>query len=443
MSLCESICSFKGYINKYIECECDIKLKFNSFLNERSDKYHLIYRFDKDDSNPINLWTLKCFLNPNIKGTLIFNLCSIFVLIILFSIIIGSFIFYIYEQNLLFQKIRILIKIKFNTKKDSDVEKINIEEKKEKKENKIKKNKIKAKKNKESKNADLIGILDNILKINKIKANRIINKNNLNNITSNSNNNSKISFFPNENKNKISKKEMIENIKNSYLEKSDYEISLLSYKEALNKLNFSEIFFSLLNSYLILLFVFKKQRKNDYDSKIIKICYFLFLVILYFTFNTLFVDMPSFHNIYLSKGKLAIGSNINKIIFATLISYIIQKLSTLVFFTHSTVIKIKNCEIENKEKTIKDVYYMVTIKCIIFFCSIIFMSILFWFYVGCFCILFPKTQIYLLVITIISMIISFGFSFIILAVIVFIRVYSLNKSNRENLYRLSQFLQII
>ena len=33
MSLCESICRFKGIINNKIVCECQIKTKFNSYLN--------------------------------------------------------------------------------------------------------------------------------------------------------------------------------------------------------------------------------------------------------------------------------------------------------------------------------------------------------------------------------------------------------------------------
>ena len=35
MSLCESHCTFKGYIDGQIKCECDIKIKFNSYLNNQ------------------------------------------------------------------------------------------------------------------------------------------------------------------------------------------------------------------------------------------------------------------------------------------------------------------------------------------------------------------------------------------------------------------------
>ena len=452
MSLCESICEFKSYTNQYIECVCDIKLKFNSFLNEKSDKYNIIYRFEKDDSNPINFWTLKCFLNQNIKGILLFNGCSIFIFIILIFIIAGAFIFYLYEQNLLFQKIRILTKIRFKSKMPIEEEKDNLEnikEKKDVKDNGIKKNEANGIINDniyldENNNFDVNNIYSNKLNINKMKVKgNIINKNNFSRISINS---SKFTLF--ENKRKFlnrNKNIMLEKIKYLYLEKSDYEISLLNYEEAINKIQkkFSEHLISLLNTRFILLFVFRKQKKNDFDSKIVKICYFLFIIVIYFTFNTLFADIPSFHNMYLNKSNLDFVSNIDKIIYATLISYVLQKLIAVATFTNSTIIQIKNCEMKKKEEMIENVHYCVTIKCVMFFSLSIIMTIFFWFYIGCFCTFFPKTQIYLFLITFLSIIISFIYSLIILFLSAFIRFYSLNEPNRDNLYKFSQFLQVI
>ena len=72
MSLCESLCTFKGYENNHIICESDVKLKFNSFLNVKSDKYNLIYRFDVNETNENNFWTINCFLNHKVKVLLSF-----------------------------------------------------------------------------------------------------------------------------------------------------------------------------------------------------------------------------------------------------------------------------------------------------------------------------------------------------------------------------------
>ena len=70
MSLCENLCTFKGYENNYIKCECYVKQKFNSFLNVNSDKYNLIYRFNINEKNENNFWTINCVLNGKFKFSL-------------------------------------------------------------------------------------------------------------------------------------------------------------------------------------------------------------------------------------------------------------------------------------------------------------------------------------------------------------------------------------
>ena len=67
MSLCESHCIFKGYIDKNIICECDVKLLFNSFYKVNSNKNKYIQRFDVKESNENNFWTIGCFINQKIK----------------------------------------------------------------------------------------------------------------------------------------------------------------------------------------------------------------------------------------------------------------------------------------------------------------------------------------------------------------------------------------
>ena len=153
--------------------------------------------------------------------------------------------------------------------------------------------------------------------------------------------------------------------------------------------------------------------------------------------------MSFFHNIYLNKGNLAVLPRIDKTIYATIISYVIQKLLMFAFFNNSNIIKMKYCEIKNNSQIVSNIYRHLTIKHIMFFCLIILISILSWFYIGCFCCFFPKTQIYLLIVSIISIIISFIFSLIILVISGYFRFYSLNEPGRDNIYELSQFLQII
>ena len=109
MSLCESMCTFKGYEYNNIICECKIKVKFNSFLNVNASKYNLIYRFEHPQSNNLNFWVVKCFLNLFTIDSIIKNLCSIIILGILFIAFIGAIFFCIKENDMLNSKIYILI----------------------------------------------------------------------------------------------------------------------------------------------------------------------------------------------------------------------------------------------------------------------------------------------------------------------------------------------
>jgi dsRNA-specific ribonuclease len=66
----------KEYENNQILCECDVKHKFNSFLNENVDKYDLIYRFKLNESYTFNFWVLKCYYNLFNKDIFLKNFCA-------------------------------------------------------------------------------------------------------------------------------------------------------------------------------------------------------------------------------------------------------------------------------------------------------------------------------------------------------------------------------
>ena len=99
MSLCENICTFKGYENQRIKCECEVKLKFNSFLNINVSRYDLIYRFNLPKKRTFNFWVFKCFIKYHSNIVLLFNISSFFQLGIFFSFIITAFIFYKFGNN--------------------------------------------------------------------------------------------------------------------------------------------------------------------------------------------------------------------------------------------------------------------------------------------------------------------------------------------------------
>ena len=105
---------------------------------------------------------------------------------------------------------------------------------------------------------------------------------------------------------------------------NDYEINNLPYKEAIKyvKRRYPDYYFSLLRIKQILIFTF--YTNNDYNSKMIKICLFLFSFALYFTVNALFYGDSTMHKIYEEKGNVNFIYYIPQILYSTIISAVIS-----------------------------------------------------------------------------------------------------------------------
>ena len=83
---------------------------------------------------------------------------------------------------------------------------------------------------------------------------------------------------------------------------NDYELNECEYKDAIkfDKRNYFENFCSLLKINHILLFAIIPSK--DYNSRIIKICLFLFSFSLNLTIEALFYNEETIHDIYEFKG---------------------------------------------------------------------------------------------------------------------------------------------
>ena len=469
MSLCESVCIFKGYMANSIRCECDAKLKFNYFMKNNSDRYSLIHRFEIEETNSNNFWTINCFLGPNSKRLLKFNICSIFLIIIFFLLIFGAVLFRVKEYNIIYKQIKIFIRnFYFLEKQNDDSEKEN--EDKEINENKTKEivneenkeniednNIIKEKniifsreteKNKKfydeikfaEPNNDILQI--NVNKINNKKTNQPIrnptNPRNLSLFSKTS------SGFINKNYSKkiiLQKQDVMNNLK----ELTDIEMNSLEYELAKikDKREFCKYYFSLIRTKHILLRTFK--IKIGFDSRIINLCNFLFLLSLHLAINTMFVDYSSIHNIYISKGSFDFIYHGQNIIYATIILYILQAIFSYLINTERNILEIKE---EGNKKYFKKIYgimNIIIIKFILFFTISLLLIFFFWFYISCFATIFPRTQIHLFIRTLISLIFSFILPFALYLLPAFCRIYSLTKmkDSGKELYHFSQFLQLL
>ena len=419
MSLCESICTYKGYAENNIICECEIKTKFNSFLNVDISKYNLIYRFKENDKYSTSFWVLKCYSLIFSIDIFISNYCADILLGINIIIFLGAIIFRIKGLINLYNKIKIITQLTFNKAKDKKNNFYTIK-KFQNNNGRIKNNEI-TKENESSKKSLVFNLMNN--------------RNNIN------------SYFNRIEKNKINNNNiMLKNNLKIYLEKTDNELNSLSYYNATtkDKRNFFQVYISLLRSRQILVFTFK--CKNDYNSKIIKFSFLLFIFAILFFINILFIDEKVLHNIFITGGNLLIFYSIPRIFYSVIITSIIKNILLEFIFTEEAILAIKEIEESQKTDSIKNIITKVTAKCMIFF--FVSMSIIsfFWFYFACFFSVFKNTQFFAIKNTLISfglfLIIPFGY-YIIPA---FLRIVSLESRERKNrffLYALSKILLII
>ena len=233
---------------------------------------------------------------------------------------------------------------------------------------------------------------------------------------------------------KINQKERIENIYN------DYEINSLKYKEALkfDKRTYIEYYFSLLKRKQIILFTF--YISNDYNSKSIKICLFLFSFALYYTINALFFDDATLHKIYINNGKYKLINQISNIIYSSLISSIINIIIKYFSLTEINIIEMKNNK--EKEKIIKNKKCL-KIKFILFFILNFLFLIIFWYYISCFCAIYKNTQFYLIKDTLVSFGLSLLYPVGLCLIPGIFRIPSLraSKQDKECIYKLSTIIQ--
>ena len=134
-------------------------------------------------------------------------------------------------------------------------------------------------------------------------------------------------------------------IKDKYkeiLEYIDYEINKLSYEEAIIKdqRTFIQYYLSLLRSGHILIFSFY-FKNNDYNSKIIKIFLFFFLMTVHFTVNALFFNDKTMHKIYLDNGSYNFIYQIPQIIYSSVISSVISVLVKYLSLSQKVIVKFK------------------------------------------------------------------------------------------------------
>ena len=234
------------------------------------------------------------------------------------------------------------------------------------------------------------------------------------------------------------------NIMKEILDKKDFELSSLGYKEALklDHRSYCQYYISSLKYNHPILFSFGTY--DDYNSKIIKIFLFFFSFCLDFTINALFFTDDTMHKIYQDKGQFNFLYQIPQILYSTLISRFIDALIKNLALTQDNIVELKQEKQKNNlEKKYKKVLKIIRIKIISFFVIAFIILLFFWYYVICFCGIYVNTQIHLIKDSIISFITSFVYSFMIYLIPGLFRIAALRMENHSGkyLYKFSSFLE--
>ena len=235
----------------------------------------------------------------------------------------------------------------------------------------------------------------------------------------------------------------INNIRvNNYKDYNEYEVNNLEYKEALkiDKRNYFQFYLSLLKKRNVLIFTF--YTKNDYNSRYIKICTFFFSFALYFAINAFFFNDATMHKIYKDQGNFDFIYQIPQILYSFIISVIINNVIIVLSLTEKNILSIKRMN-EIKKEIISDKKRLLVKKFIILFIIIYILCFLFWYYLSCFCAVYKNTQVHLMKDTIVGFCLSFIYPLFICLIPVGFRMLSLKKDNREYLYKISQFTQLL
>ena len=247
----------------------------------------------------------------------------------------------------------------------------------------------------------------------------------------------------NNNEEIINNSEKNNNNKNSINNYINYELCLLTYEEAiiLDKRNYIEYYFSLLNRKQIIFFTFNNK---DYNSIYVKICCFFFSFSLSFAINTLFFNNKNLDKINEDKGKFNIIYQIPIILYSSIISCAFNSLISFLSFSDINIIEFKNLsEKANLKEYVDKLKNNLKIKFIIFFIIIFIFLILFWFYISSFCAIYVNTQIYLIKDTLINFGFSLVYPFGLCLLPGIFRIPSLRGKNQDKkcLYNFSKFIQ--
>ena len=127
----------------------------------------------------------------------------------------------------------------------------------------------------------------------------------------------------------------------------------------------------------------------------IKICLLFFSFALFFVINALFFTDDTIHKIYEDQGKYNFAYQILRILYSSMIFFVINALISFFSLTEKVIIGIKTSE-KKEDLDINQIKKKLKLRFIIFYIFIFLFLIAFWFYASCFCAVYYNAQFHLL-----------------------------------------------
>ena len=171
---------------------------------------------------------------------------------------------------------------------------------------------------------------------------------------------------------------------------------------------------------------------------------FIIGFVIEYAVNSLFYNDEEIHNIYESKGKFDLETQIPIMIYSTLISILLNSLLTFLALSNDAIISFKHDYSKiNVQERVKSLTNKITIKFILYFVITFIVLLFFWYYISIFCVIYKNTQIHLLKETLVSFGLSLIYPFVFYLIPGVLRIKALSNVNikRECLYNFSKFLQ--
>ena len=222
------------------------------------------------------------------------------------------------------------------------------------------------------------------------------------------------------------------------------ELNSLPYKYALeiDNRNYIQYYWSLLKLKHLIIFTF--IANDDYNIFLLKFDFFLISFSLYFAVNAMFFSDASIHKQYESKGKYNFIYQIPTILYSTLISAITNMFLKKLSLSQNDMIQLKHSlDLKKAEKQSEKIKKCLKIKFILFIIIGFILLLFFWYFISCFCCVFPNTQTSLIKDTLISYTLSMLYPFGLNLMPGLFRIPALRKKDRNIIYTISRILAFI